>query len=133
LVEREEYWQTERSWFKMRPRNFAPVSKQLTLKPDEMRTDAQLNLTASSNKTNALRAGQERCSARERTKFQNDLTPELARQQGLARQCNSEPSETMKLIRFGPPGKENPGILLEDGTRFDVYGFVPTMTNIFRK
>jgi 2,4-didehydro-3-deoxy-L-rhamnonate hydrolase len=30
----------------------------------------------------------------------------------------------MKLIRFGPPGKENPGILLEDGTRLDVYGFV---------
>jgi len=61
----------------MRLGNFAPVSKQLTLKPDEMRADAQL--TASSNKTNALRAGPERCSARERTKFQNDLTPELAR------------------------------------------------------
>ena len=30
----------------------------------------------------------------------------------------------MKLIRFGPPGKENPGILWEDGTRLDVYGFV---------
>jgi 2,4-didehydro-3-deoxy-L-rhamnonate hydrolase len=30
----------------------------------------------------------------------------------------------MRLIRFGPPGKENPGILLEDGTRLDVYGFV---------
>jgi hypothetical protein len=30
----------------------------------------------------------------------------------------------MKLIRFGPPGKENPEILLEDGTRLDVYGFV---------
>jgi len=37
LVEREEYWQTERSWFKMRLGNFAPVSKQLTLKPDEIR------------------------------------------------------------------------------------------------
>jgi hypothetical protein len=54
-VEREEYWQTERSWFKMRLGNFAPVSKQLILKPDEMRADAQL--TASSNKTNPLRAG----------------------------------------------------------------------------
>jgi hypothetical protein len=30
----------------------------------------------------------------------------------------------MKLIRFGPPGKENPGILLEDGTRLEIYGFV---------
>ena len=49
---------------------------------------------------------------------------ELARQQGPARQCDSEQSETMKLIRFGPPGKENPGILLEDRTRLDVYGFV---------
>jgi hypothetical protein len=82
LVEREEYWQTERlqterSWFKMRLGNFAPVSKQLTLKPDEMRTDPQL--TPSSNKTNALGAGQERSSARGRTKFQSGLKPELAR------------------------------------------------------
>jgi 2,4-didehydro-3-deoxy-L-rhamnonate hydrolase len=30
----------------------------------------------------------------------------------------------MKLIRFDQPGKENPGVLLEDGTRLDVYGFV---------
>lgn len=30
----------------------------------------------------------------------------------------------MELIRFGPPRKQNPGILLEDGTRLDVYGFV---------
>jgi hypothetical protein len=41
LVEREEYWKTERSWFKMRLGNFAPVSKQLTVKPDEIRADAQ--------------------------------------------------------------------------------------------
>jgi hypothetical protein len=70
-------WQTERLWFKMRLGDFAPVSKQLTLKPDEMRTDPQL--TPSSNKTNALGAGQERSSARGRTKFQSGLKPELAR------------------------------------------------------
>ena len=29
----------------------------------------------------------------------------------------------MKLIRFGEPGKEKPGILLPDGTRQDVSGF----------
>ncbi len=29
----------------------------------------------------------------------------------------------MKLIRFGEPGGERPGILLEDGTRLDVSGF----------
>ncbi len=29
----------------------------------------------------------------------------------------------MKLIRFGEPGKEKPGVLLDDGTRVDVSGF----------
>jgi 2-keto-4-pentenoate hydratase/2-oxohepta-3-ene-1,7-dioic acid hydratase in catechol pathway len=29
----------------------------------------------------------------------------------------------MKLIRFGPPGRERPGIQLEDGSRRDVSGF----------
>src|SRR5581483_1022205 len=29
----------------------------------------------------------------------------------------------MKLIRYGLPGKEKPGVLLEDGTRLDVSGF----------
>lgn len=29
----------------------------------------------------------------------------------------------MKLIRFGPPGGEKPGVLLEDGRRIDVSGF----------
>ena len=29
----------------------------------------------------------------------------------------------MKLIRFGPPGAEKPGMILEDGTRIDVSGF----------
>jgi 2,4-didehydro-3-deoxy-L-rhamnonate hydrolase len=29
----------------------------------------------------------------------------------------------MKLIRFGPPGAEKPGVLLADGTRLDVSGF----------
>ena len=29
----------------------------------------------------------------------------------------------MKLIRFGDPGKERPGILLKDGTRIDASGF----------
>ena len=31
----------------------------------------------------------------------------------------------MKLIRFGEPGKERPGILLSDGTRIDTSGFGP--------
>lgn len=31
----------------------------------------------------------------------------------------------MKLIRFGEPGREVPGLLLEDGTRVDVSSFVP--------
>lgn len=29
----------------------------------------------------------------------------------------------MKLIRFGPPGREKPGLLLDDGTRLDVSAF----------
>ena len=29
----------------------------------------------------------------------------------------------MKLIRFGPVGKEKPGAILSDGTRIDVSGF----------
>jgi len=29
----------------------------------------------------------------------------------------------MKLIRFGEPGKEKPGVILKDGTRIDVSGF----------
>src|SRR5579862_10066948 len=29
----------------------------------------------------------------------------------------------MKLIRFGDPGSEKPGVLLNDGTRVDVSGF----------
>jgi 2,4-didehydro-3-deoxy-L-rhamnonate hydrolase len=29
----------------------------------------------------------------------------------------------VKLIRFGPPGAEKPGMILEDGTRIDVSGF----------
>ena len=29
----------------------------------------------------------------------------------------------MKLIRFGPPGRERPGVLLPDGTRRDVSAF----------
>jgi 2-keto-4-pentenoate hydratase/2-oxohepta-3-ene-1,7-dioic acid hydratase in catechol pathway len=29
----------------------------------------------------------------------------------------------LKLIRFGPPGAEKPGMILEDGTRIDVSGF----------
>ena len=29
----------------------------------------------------------------------------------------------MKLIRFGEPGRESPGVLLEDGTRVDASGF----------
>src|ERR1700745_1059760 len=31
----------------------------------------------------------------------------------------------MKLIRSGEPGREVPGLLLEDGTRLDVSSFVP--------
>jgi 2,4-diketo-3-deoxy-L-fuconate hydrolase len=31
--------------------------------------------------------------------------------------------EKMKLIRFGEPGKENPGVLLDDSTRLDVSSF----------
>src|SRR6266403_3805752 len=30
----------------------------------------------------------------------------------------------MKLIRFGQPGQEKPGVLLDDGARLDVSGFV---------
>jgi 2,4-diketo-3-deoxy-L-fuconate hydrolase len=32
----------------------------------------------------------------------------------------------MKLIRFGEPGKERPGLLLNDGTFIDTSGFRPT-------
>ncbi|GEM_PF-4515842 len=32
----------------------------------------------------------------------------------------------MKLIRFGEPGKEQPGLLLNDGTFIDTSGFRPT-------
>jgi 2,4-didehydro-3-deoxy-L-rhamnonate hydrolase len=32
----------------------------------------------------------------------------------------------MKLIRFGEPGKERPGLLLNDGTFIDISGFRPT-------
>src|SRR6201997_5639153 len=32
----------------------------------------------------------------------------------------------MKLIRFGEPGKERPGLLLSDGTRIDTSGLRPT-------
>jgi len=31
----------------------------------------------------------------------------------------------MKLIRFGGPGKERPGLLLSDGTRIVTSGFRP--------
>ena len=30
---------------------------------------------------------------------------------------------TLKLIRFGAPGSENPGLILPDGTRVDASGF----------
>ena len=29
----------------------------------------------------------------------------------------------MKLIRFGEPGREKPGVILSDGRRLDVSGF----------
>jgi len=32
-------------------------------------------------------------------------------------------ADCMKLIRFGDPGKERPGILLNDGAHVDVAGF----------
>jgi hypothetical protein len=32
-------------------------------------------------------------------------------------------SEPMKLIRFGPVGKEEPGAILVDGTHIDVSAF----------
>jgi 2,4-didehydro-3-deoxy-L-rhamnonate hydrolase len=37
----------------------------------------------------------------------------------------------MKLIRFGDPGKEKPGLLLPDGTRVDASGFGPDYTESF--
>jgi 2,4-didehydro-3-deoxy-L-rhamnonate hydrolase len=37
----------------------------------------------------------------------------------------------MKLIRFGEPGKELPGVLLDDGTRLDVSGFVSEYDETF--
>jgi 2,4-diketo-3-deoxy-L-fuconate hydrolase len=37
----------------------------------------------------------------------------------------------MKLIRFGDPGSERPGILLEDGTRLDISTFAPEYDEAF--
>jgi 2-keto-4-pentenoate hydratase/2-oxohepta-3-ene-1,7-dioic acid hydratase in catechol pathway len=37
----------------------------------------------------------------------------------------------MKLIRFGEPGNERPGVLLNDGSRLDVSGFVPDYNEEF--
>jgi len=37
----------------------------------------------------------------------------------------------MKLARFGQPGKEAPAVLLEDGTRIDVSGFVSDFDEAF--
>lgn len=37
----------------------------------------------------------------------------------------------MKLIRFGPPGQEAPGVELEDGTRLDVSGLAPDFDEAF--
>jgi 2-keto-4-pentenoate hydratase/2-oxohepta-3-ene-1,7-dioic acid hydratase in catechol pathway len=37
----------------------------------------------------------------------------------------------MKLIRFGNPGQEKPGIIAEDGTRRDVSAFTPDFTGDF--
>jgi 2-keto-4-pentenoate hydratase/2-oxohepta-3-ene-1,7-dioic acid hydratase in catechol pathway len=37
----------------------------------------------------------------------------------------------MKLIRFGEPGGERPGVVLEDATRRDVSGFVPSYDEAF--
>ena len=37
----------------------------------------------------------------------------------------------MKLIRFGDPALESPGVVLEDGTRLDVSSFVPDYNEAF--
>jgi 2,4-didehydro-3-deoxy-L-rhamnonate hydrolase len=37
----------------------------------------------------------------------------------------------MKLMRFGDPGEEKPGVLLNDGTRIDVSGFGSDYTEEF--
>ena len=37
----------------------------------------------------------------------------------------------MKLIRFGEPGRERPGVVLENATRLDVSGFVPAYDEAF--
>jgi 2,4-diketo-3-deoxy-L-fuconate hydrolase len=37
----------------------------------------------------------------------------------------------VKLARYGQPGKETPAVLLEDGTRIDVSGFVPGFDEAF--
>jgi 2-keto-4-pentenoate hydratase/2-oxohepta-3-ene-1,7-dioic acid hydratase in catechol pathway len=37
----------------------------------------------------------------------------------------------VKLARYGQPGKEKPAVLLEDGTRIDVSGFVPDFDEAF--
>ena len=37
----------------------------------------------------------------------------------------------MKLIRFGGPGKEKPGVLLNDGTRVDASGFASDYDEAF--
>ena len=37
----------------------------------------------------------------------------------------------MKLIRFGAPGREKPGVLAADGTRLDVSGFAEDYDEAF--
>ena len=48
----------------------------------------------------------------------------LARHRDRAGSLHNEDSKSpMKLIRFGAPGRETPGLLLSDGTRIDASGF----------
>ena len=39
----------------------------------------------------------------------------------------------MKLIRFGDPGQEKPGVILQDGTRIDASGAGPDYGEDFLK
>jgi 2,4-didehydro-3-deoxy-L-rhamnonate hydrolase len=54
------------------------------------------------------------------------VTPQTLRETVAAIRENNSEVLQMKLIRFGEPGKERPGLLLNDGTRIDASGFNPT-------
>src|SRR5262245_32756163 len=50
---------------------------------------------------------------------------------GSTRRRHGTIGNAMKLCRFGPPGAEKPGLLLEDGTRLDASGCTPDYDEAF--